>query len=66
MKFSINDYTIDKKYAAELKNKLTAFREETKTKKALFLTLITSFGLTKNTYTSLVQNELTMDVLFEP
>jgi uncharacterized protein len=65
MKFSINDFAIDKKYAAELMNKLKVFREETETRKSLFLTLITSFGLTKNTYTSLVQNELTMDVLFE-
>lgn len=66
MKFSINTYTIDKKYAGELKNKLTAFRGQAKTRKALFLTFITSFGLTRNTYTTLVQNELTMDVLFEP
>lgn len=66
MKFSINHYTIDKKYAAELKNKLTVFKEETKTKKALFLTMITSFGLTKNSYASMVQNDYTMDILFEP
>jgi uncharacterized protein len=66
MKFSINDFTIDKKYAAELRNKLTVFKQETKTRKALFLTMITSFGLSQNSYASLVQNELTMDVLFEP
>jgi len=66
MKFSINAYTIDKKYAEELKNKLSVFRRETKTRKALFLTLITSFGLIKNTYESLIQNQLTMDILFEP
>jgi AAA+ ATPase superfamily predicted ATPase len=65
MKFSINDFAIDKKYSEELKNKLKVFREETGTRKSLFLTLITSFGLKKNTYSSMVQNELTMDVLFE-
>ena len=65
MKFSINDFTINKKYSEELKNKLRVFRRETETRKALFLTIITSFGLTKNVYSSLAQNELTMDVLFE-
>ncbi len=66
MKFSINSYTIDRKYADELKNKLTRFKEETKTRKALFLTMITSFGVARNMHSSLVQNELSMDILFEP
>lgn len=65
MKFSINDYSIDKKYAAELKNKLAAFREETKTKKALFLTMITTYGVKPNMYSGMIQNQLKMDVLFE-
>jgi hypothetical protein len=65
MKFSINDFTIDKKYAEELRNKISVFKEETATKKAIFLTMITSFGLTANSYSSLVQNSLTMDILFE-
>lgn len=65
MKFSINNFTINKKYAEELRNKVGVFREETKTRKAIFLTMITTFGLNKNSYSaSLVQNDLTMDVLF--
>ena len=65
MKFSINNFTINKKYAEELRNKVGVFREETKTRKAIFLTMITTFGLHKNSYsTSLIQNELAMDVLF--
>jgi hypothetical protein len=65
MKFSINNFTINKKYAEELRNKVGVFREETKTRKAIFLTMITTFGLHKNSYsTSLVQNDLAMDVLF--
>lgn len=65
MKFSINNFTIDKKYAEELRNKIGVFKEETKTRKAIFLTMITTFGLNKNNYSSsLVQNDLTMDVLF--
>ncbi|HEX2533374.1 MAG TPA: ATP-binding protein [Chitinophagaceae bacterium] len=65
MKFSLHSFTIDKKYAEELKNKLRAFREETGTRKALYLTMITTFGVTANAYRTDVQKELTMDVLFE-
>lgn len=65
MKFSINHFTIDKKYADELREKIRIFKEEVKTRKSLFLTMITTFGLTKNQHsTSLVQNDLTMDILF--
>jgi len=65
MKFSINDFSINKKYAEELRNKVGIFKEETKTRKAVFLTMITTFGLNKNSYSaSLIQNDLTMDVLF--
>lgn len=66
MKFSLNTFTIDKKYCDELRQKIGVFREQTGTKKALFLTMITSFGLTQNAYAaSIVQNAFTMDVLFD-
>lgn len=66
MKFSVDTFTIDKKYADELRKKISVFREQTKTRKAIFLTMITTFGLNRNTHAiSMVQNELTMDVLFE-
>lgn len=66
MKFSIKPFAIDKAYADELRNKIGLFREATATKKSVFLTMITTFGLEKNTHAaSLVQNSLTMDVLFE-
>jgi uncharacterized protein len=65
MKFSINPFTIDKKYAEELRSKIGVFKSATQTNKAVFLTILTTFGLTPNEYsTSLVQNSLTMDVLF--
>ncbi len=66
IKFSQNIYTIKKAYAQNLRNKMTTFRTETKTTKALFLTFITTFGLKNNQYSiGLVQNELTMDALFD-
>ena len=66
IKFSINVFSIDKKYAEELRHKISAFKEETGTRKSVFLTFITTFGLKSNQYSlGLVQNDLTMDSLFE-
>jgi uncharacterized protein len=66
MKFSINPFAIDKKYAENLRNKIGTFRTETKTRKAVMLTMITTYGLEENEYSQgLVQNDLTMDCLFD-
>lgn len=65
MKFSVNLFSIDKKYDAELRNKIGAFKEETKTRKSVFLTMVTTFGLQRNAYAGNVQNDLEMDSLFE-
>jgi hypothetical protein len=65
MKFSMESFSITKQYADEIKKKIAAFKTETKTRKAIYFTMITSFGLEQNSYaTSLVQKELTMDALF--
>jgi len=66
IKFSEATFVITKSYADNLRNKIATFRQETGSKKSLFLTFITTFGLTQNKYAmSLVQNSLTMDDLFE-
>lgn len=66
IKFSINPYTVTKEYDAVLRHKIQSFREATGTKKSVFLTMLTTHGLTDNAYRhSAIQNELTMDVLFE-
>lgn len=65
MKFSINEFSIDKKYAENLRNKIGTFKQETKTNKALFLTMITTYGIQQNKYSGLVRNSLKMEVLFE-
>lgn len=65
IKYSINKYAITKQYAEELRNQVGVFKAETKTRKSVFLTMITTYGLEKNTYSSaLVQNEILMDELF--
>jgi uncharacterized protein len=65
MKFSIKPFSIEKKYADELRNKIGLFREQTKTTKAIFMTFVTTFGLKKNEYSeAYVQNSITLDDLF--
>jgi uncharacterized protein len=65
MKFSIHTFVIDKSYAAELQRKIGVFKTATNTRKSVFLTMITTFGIAKNEHAgSLVQKSLTMDVLF--
>ena len=65
MKFSMSEFIIDKKLDLNLRNKIGAFKAETKTKKALFLTFITPFGVKQNEYAGNVQNNLLMDVMFQ-
>lgn len=65
IKFSTGEFIIDKAYADVLTRKRTVFQQQTRTRKALFITLITTFGVKPNQYAnSLIQSQLTMDVLF--
>ncbi|GGG96487.1 AAA family ATPase [Pedobacter zeae] len=65
MKFSVAPFEISKSYQKELDNKLKVFQLQTGTRKALFLTMITTYGVKNGTnYPGLVQKELTMDILF--
>ena len=66
IKFSLTEFTIDKKYAEELNLKKRIFLEKTGTKKTIFTTLLTTFGVKINEhYLNTTQNQLKMDVLFE-
>jgi|GEM_PF-6209334 len=47
------------------KNTCNSFLRKLKSKKALFLTVISTYGLKQNKYAGLVQNDLDMKVLFE-
>lgn len=65
MKFSTTVFSIDKKYAAELKNKADVFKQETKTNKTVMTVMITTFGTQNNSYKiGLIQNEVVMSQLF--
>jgi hypothetical protein len=64
LKFSSDEYVIDKAYDAILRNKRAAFKAETSTRKGLQTTLITPFGLKKNPYANTITAQLTIDDLF--
>jgi hypothetical protein len=49
-----------------LDNKVKIFRERTNTRKALFLTMVTTNGIkNSDNYTGLIQKEITMEALFK-
>lgn len=66
MKFSKDEFVIDKSYAQELDNKVLVFQLETKTRSTIFPTMVTTNGVKKNSYYSgRIQNEVTMVDLFQ-
>ena len=65
MKFSEGEYVISKDYDKVLRNKIVRFQEETKSRKSIQLTFVTSDGLKKGMYAGIAQNEVVLDDLFE-
>jgi AAA+ ATPase superfamily predicted ATPase len=64
MKFASEEFVIDKKYDETLRSKRGAFRSETRTRKAIHVTLITTYGVKHNEYWGNIQSEVTMNDLF--
>lgn len=64
IKFSMNEFQIDKDYEQKLRNKITVFRQKTNCKKTIQLSMITTFGIQKNKYSNIVTNEVLLDDLF--
>lgn len=65
IKFSLNQYEIDKDYDEKLRNKIETFRRESKTTKAIQAVMITTYGIKKNMYSNRIQSEVILDDLFE-
>lgn len=63
-KFTNDSYSIDEQYARTLQRRAEVFRAETQTKKALHLTMITSYGVLQNQQSDILQASITMDDLF--
>jgi len=65
IKYSDSPYSIDKKYMENLRNKVALFRQLTKTRKGIALTMITNSGLVKNSYSmNNIHSQITADDLF--
>ena len=64
IKFAKGPFEIDRAYDLALRGKIETFRNETKTRKALHLTMITTYGVKPGKYAGLVQSEVNMDELF--
>ena len=66
MKFYNGMFKINKLEYNNIKNKIIRFKESTKTRKNVFVTMITTYGVSENANSlELVTNNLTMDCLFE-
>jgi len=64
MKHSLHPVTLTAKDSQELENKRMAFLAETGTRKAVHITMVTTYGLTGKGYRASVQSEVTLDDLF--
>lgn len=65
MKFSSEEYVITKQYREKMVKRRELFRRVTGTKAALHITMITSFGVKRNSNSNVIQSQVTMDDLFE-
>jgi len=66
IKFHQGELSLSKSDIQNLERKRQVFLEQTKTKKALFVTILTCIGVKENdSYRQVVDNQITMDALFE-
>jgi hypothetical protein len=65
MKYASSEFIINKAYDQNLRNKRLAFIGETRTRKAAHTTMITTYGLRKNSYQAGIPYEVILDDLFE-
>ena len=64
IKFSQTPFTITKEYAQKIRDRIAIFKNESRTRKSLAITFITTFGLSKTIHSGIAQNQITADDLF--
>jgi len=64
IKFSNMKFSITKTLEENMRNKISAFKTETKTRKAVQLLMLTTHGINRNKYSEIVQKELVISDLF--
>lgn len=65
MKWASEEFVIQKADDADIKNKVSALERETGTKKAIHVTMVTTYGVKHNMYYDEIQSEVVMDQLFD-
>lgn len=66
IKYSMNDYVIDKAEEQSLRNKIERLQKETGNRKSIQLTMITTYGVKQNRYSNLVHSQVLLNDLFVP
>lgn len=64
IKFSAQEYAITEDEEMKLRRRRGNFIEATKTKKSVHITMVTPYGLKRNSHCSIAQNEIDMNDLF--
>jgi hypothetical protein len=64
MKYSQSEFEVSKEYDADIRRKLAIFEHSTKTRSAISMVLVTTYGLQRNRYSGIFQNVITMEDLF--
>lgn len=65
IKYAAEEYVISKETDLDLRNKIGTFLEATKTKKTIQTTMITTYGVKPNQYSSLINTQVILDDLFK-
>lgn len=65
MKYSLSEYAISADYEQKLRNKKMVFINATHTRKAVHLTMVTTYGVRQNSHSGIVQSEVVLDDLFK-
>ena len=64
IKYSNDEYAISRTYEETIKRRTSYFSWQTKTKKALRCTFITTYGVKKNNHSNIVDNTIKAEDLF--
>ena len=65
MKWASEEFVIQKKYDADIRNKVSVLERETGTKKAVHVTMVTTYGVKHNIYYDEIQSEVVLNQLFD-
>ena len=64
MKFAEGLHSISRQESEDVRRKKLVLKDETATRKAVYVTYVTTEGLKRNSYANDVQSEVTLDDLF--